>query len=244
MATAVRHLRSEAEVRSLILRYRSGDGRACEQLVVHHLPLVEALARRFVSKDEVLDDLVQVAVIGLLKAVKRFDPERGRPFAAFAMPTILGELRHHVRDRTWPVRIPRRIRRLEAELEEPARRLSGRLARSPTPSELAHELGVSERRVARALEVRGAQSVVPLPESAAEGSAGDGVAASEDRLLVEAGLRLLDERRRTIVRRYFLDGWSQVEIARELGISQIHVSRLLRDALGAMRKQLGERPAA
>jgi RNA polymerase sigma-B factor len=206
MHTAQHRLRGEAEVRGLLFRYRQhGDRLACEQLVLMHLPLVRALARRFASTEEGLDDLVQVGVIGLLKAVERFDPERARPFTAYAVPTILGELRHHLRDRTWPVRVPRRV---------------------------------------AAAPARAARRTVPLAEVVGAPDEHDDFGASEDRLIVEAALERLDERRRTIVRRYFLDGLSQVEIARELGISQIHVSRLLRGALGTMRDVLGARPAA
>jgi RNA polymerase sigma-B factor len=172
-----------------------------EQLVRAHRSLVDALARRFVSDGESLEDLRQVALIGLLKAFDRFDPERGVPFAAFAVPTILGELRHHVRDRPWPVRVPRHVRRLEVELRRPAR------------------------------------VAVPLADGA-ELAAPDRLADSENRLLVESLLRRLGARERTIVGRYYFTGCSQAEIARDLGISQIHVSRLLRSALETMREQL------
>jgi RNA polymerase sigma-B factor len=177
------------------------DRDAREQLVRAHGALVDALARRFVSDVESLEDLRQVAVIGLLKAFDRFDPERGVPFPAFAVPTILGELRHHVRDRAWPVRVPRRVRRLELELRRPAR------------------------------------VAVPLADDD-ELAAPDRLAESENRLLVESLLRRLGGRERTIVGRYYLTGCSQAQIARDLGISQIHVSRLLRSALETMREQL------
>ncbi len=207
-----------------------------------YLPLVEALARRFAGADEGLEDLVQVGAIGLMKAVQRFDSGRGAPFAAFAVPTIVGELRHHVRDRAWPVRISRRVRALDAELTRPTRDLRTRLDRNPTAAELAGLVGVSERRVVRALESREARSVVPLQDDLPQTAVEDPLAATEDRLVVEAGLRVLDPRERTIVRRYFLAGRSQSEIARELGISQIHVSRLLRRALDRMADQIA--PAA
>jgi RNA polymerase sigma-B factor len=177
------------------------DRDAREQLVRAHRLLVEALARRFVSDVESLEDLCQVGVIGLLKALDRFDPERGVPFPAFAVPTILGELRHHVRDRAWPVRVPRRVRRLEVELRRPAR------------------------------------VAVPLADGA-QLAAPDRLAESENRLLVESLLRRLGGRERTIVGRYYFTGCSQAQIARDLGISQIHVSRLLRSALETMRGQL------
>ena len=177
------------------------DRDACEQLVQAHRPLVDALARRFVSDGESLEDLRQVALIGLLKAFDRFDPARGVPFSAFAVPTILGELRHHVRDRAWPVRVPRRVRRLEVELRRPAR------------------------------------VAVPLADGA-ELAAPDRLAESENRVLVASLLRRLGGRERAIVVRYYFTGCSQAQIARDFGISQIHVSRLLRSALETMREQL------
>jgi RNA polymerase sigma-B factor len=166
-------------------------------LVSEHLGLADVLARRFVSEIEPLEDLRQVAVIGLLKASERFDPNRGVPFEAFAVPTILGELRHHVRDRGWPVRIPRRARGVEPEERRPAR------------------------------------MVMPLAEN--DLPARDELAESEDRLLVSALLERLGGRERAIVERYFFAGCSQAQIARELSLSQIHVSRLLRAALAVMR---------
>jgi RNA polymerase sigma-B factor len=171
-----------------------------ETLIWKHLALADALARRFVSEIEPFEDLRQVALIGLLKACDRFDPARGVPFEAFAVPTILGELRNHVRDRAWPVRVPRRVRRLELEQRRPPR------------------------------------VAVPFPED--DLAAPDELAESEDRLLVAALLARLGGRERAIVERYYLAGWSQTEIARELSLSQIHVSRLLRSALAVMRDQL------
>jgi RNA polymerase sigma-B factor len=177
------------------------DGVAREQAVRAHLPLVEALALRFASDVESVEDLRQVGVIGLLKAVDRYEPDRGTPFTAFAVPTILGELRHHVRDRAWPVRVPRRVRRREVEL-----------SRSP--------------RIA-----------VPLADEA-DLAARDELADSENRLLVGSLLQRLPRRERAVVARYFFADRSQAQIARELGISQIQVSRVLRGALVTMRALL------
>jgi RNA polymerase sigma-B factor len=171
-----------------------------DALVREHLGLAAVLARRFVSEVEPFEDLRQVAVIGLLKACDRFDPARGVPFEAYAVPTVLGELRHHVRDRAWPVRMPRRVRR--------------------------HAL---EERGAPHVAVTLAQDDLPAPDDLAE---------SEDRLLVSALLEGLGSRERAIVERYFFAGCSQAQIARELSLSQIHVSRLLRAALAVMRDQL------
>jgi RNA polymerase sigma-B factor len=174
------------------------DVDAREQAVRAHLPLVETLARRFASDVESVEDLRQVGVIGLLKAVDRYEPDRGTPFTAFAVPTILGELRHHVRDRAWPVRVPRRVRRREVELSRPPR----------VAVPLADDAGLAAR---------------------------DELADSENRLLVGSLLQRLTRRERAVVARYFFADRSQAQIARELGISQIQVSRVLRGALVTMR---------
>ncbi len=170
-----------------------------DELVDAHLALVDALARRFVSAAEGFDDLRQVGVIGLLKAAARFDPGRGVPFAAYAAPFVLGELRHHVRDCTWPVRVPRAD--------------GGR----------------------RAVAV-----AVPLEDNVV--AAPDELADADDRLLVTSLVRELDAREREVVFRYFVRGRSQADIGRELGMSQIQVSRMLRASLAAMRRRLESVP--
>ena len=164
-----------------------------DELVDAHLPLVDALARRFVTDTEGMDDLRQVGVIGLLKAAVRFDPRRGVPFAAYAVPFVLGELRHHVRDCPWPVRVPR----------------------------------TDGRRRALA---------VPLDETTV--AARDELADADDRLLVTSLVRELGLRQREVLFRYFVRGRSQADIGRELGMSQIQVSRMLRASLARMRRRL------
>ena len=169
-----------------------------DELVRAHLPLVDAVARRFVSEAETIDDLRQVGVIGLLKAARRFDPGRNVPFAAYAVPFVLGELRHHVRDCAWPVRVPRTE-------------------------------GGRSRTV-----------VVPLDEAAIP--APDELADTDDRLLVASLLRRLGAREREVAYRYFVRECSQADIGRELGMSQIQVSRMLRSSLAVMRRRLEALP--
>jgi RNA polymerase sigma-B factor len=166
-----------------------------DALVGAHLALVDALARRFVSEAEGMDDLRQVGVIGLLKAAGRFDPGRGVPFAAYAAPFVLGELRHHLRDSTWPVRVPRADGRPRAQAV-----------------------------------------AVPLEEGVA--AAPDELADADDRLTVRALVLELGSRQREVVYRYFVRGRSQADIGRELGMTQIQVSRMLRTSLAAMRQRL------
>lgn len=184
----------------------AATGEARRQAIEQHLPLVHAVARRFAHRGEPLEDLVQVGAVGLIKAVDRFDPERGVTLGAYAAPTIAGEIRRHLRDRVALIRIPR-----DAGDEAAA-------ARFPLPLEAA---------------------AGSRPDDAAE----RGLARSEDRALVASGLRALPPRQRRVVRLRYYHDLSQRGIATQLGISQVHVSRLLRDSLGRLGRELG-RPAA
>lgn len=234
---------------ALLRAYRAtGDTAARERLIEHYLPLVRALARRFAHCGEGLDDLVQVGSIGLIKAIDRFDPERGSDLAAFAVPTITGEIKNHLRDRCGPIRVPRRVADLRRSLRGPRARLAAGLARPPTPSELARETGEEERRVAEAIALDAAGHVISLSdpdgqgEAPAVGALEDPFDACEDRLLLAAGFRTLSERERRILHLRFFAGLSQAEIAREIGLSQIQVSRQIRSSLERMRGAIGERP--
>jgi RNA polymerase sigma-B factor len=220
------------------------DERAREELVREHVGLVRALARRYAGGTEPLDDLVQVGSIGLVKALDRFDPERG-DFASYAVPTIVGELKRHFRDRTWTVSVPRSVKDLSIVVSRELDRLSNELGRSPSIAELAHAVGADEEEVLEALEATRAQTLRPLVTgSEEEGELGEvavlgveetGFAEVDDRSLLADGLRALDPRERRIVGLRFAGHLSQSQIAREVGISQMHVSRLLRTALEKMR---------
>jgi RNA polymerase sigma-B factor len=233
----------------LLRAYRDrGDLAARDELVRLYLPLVRSLARRHRHSGEQLEDAVQVGAIGLLKAIDRFDPDRGEAFAAFAVPTVVGELRRHLRDRSWPVRVPRRLQELRHALDEAGSELAGKLARSPTPAELAREVGQAEDDVIRAFQAERLRSPVSLsspdPGEQAElllfeqRASAETADLCEHRLLVAAALRALDRRARRIVHLRFFEGLSQAQIAREVELSQIHVSRLLRDALATLRRHL------
>jgi RNA polymerase sigma-B factor len=240
---------SRDDVDGLLRRYRrTGDPAARERLVELYFPLVRALARRFSHCGERLDDLVQVGSIGLIEAIDRFDPERGSDLASFAIPTITGEIKNHLRDRTAAVRVPRRLAELTLNLRGPRARLAASLARPPTPSELAREAGIDERDVAEAIETERTRTLVPL--SVVDGEDGceikpvglvdDAFEVSNDRLLLAAGFRILPERERRILHLRFFAGLSQAEIAREVGLSQIQVSRLIRSSLERLRGALGQ----
>jgi RNA polymerase sigma-B factor len=230
----------------LLRSYRdTRDPAARERLIELHLPLVWAIARRYANRGERLEDLVQVGAIGLIEAIDRFDPEKGSDFASFAVPTITGEIRNHLRDRTTVVRIPRRAGELNARLRGISNLLAARLCRPPTLNELAREAEIDENEVLDAINADRVRAPAPLPtgNGTAPSDAAilvDGVFDStDDRLLLAAGFRALDARQRRIVLLRFFAGLSQAEIAREVGISQVQVSRVIRASLDRMRRALG-----
>jgi RNA polymerase sigma-B factor len=237
----------EPQARHLLRAYREcGDLQARDQLIRLYLPLVRALARRHGHRGE-MEDAIQVGAIGLLNAVDRFDLRRGS-FEAFAIPTVVGEIRRHFRDRSWPVRVPRRLQELRRELDAPSRELAGRFARAPTATELAQEVGAGEDEVVRAFQTERLRSAVslsaPTPHEQAElrtyehNASEDMTELCDERLFVASGLRALDRRARRIVHLRFFEGMSQAQIAREVQLSPIHVSRVLRDALATLRRHL------
>ena len=206
------------------------------------MALVRSVARRYAGRGETLEDLVQVGAIGLIKASDRFDPTRGVAFATFATPSIEGAIRNHLRDRVSSLRIPRELHQKSGELHQRSGELEAALGRSPTLSELASSLDADERDLERVLSADRARQSIPI-------SAGDdrlelpdhstSISGSEDRLLLADSLRTLDERERRIVLLRFHADLTEREIARELGISQAHVSRLLGGALAKLREDLG-----
>ncbi len=224
-------------------------GRIRDELVEMHLPLVEYLARRFRNRGEPLDDLVQVATIGLIKSVDRFDLERGVEFSTYATPTIVGEIKRHFRDKGWAIRVPRRLQELKLSLTKATSELSQRLGRSPTVGELAGHLGMSEEEVLEGLESANAYSAVSL--DAPDGGDEDSPAVAdtlgvEDESLEGVEYReslkpLLDQlppREKRILLLRFFGNMTQSQIAADLGISQMHVSRLLARTLTELRAGL------
>ncbi len=216
-----------------------------DQLVNAHLPLAEYLARRFANRGEPLEDLVQVASLGLVKAVDRFDPSRGVEFSTYATHTIVGELKRHFRDKAWSVRAPRRMQELYLRLGTAVAALGQQLGRSPTIGELAAELSVSEEEVLEALEAGHAYRSASL-DAPASGQEGESLASqlgAEDPSLEDAERRAtlspllakLPPRERLIVYLRFFENLTQSEIARRLGLSQMHVSRLLARSVAELR---------
>jgi RNA polymerase sigma-B factor len=228
----------EWESRRCLRAHRDGDPEARRRLVELHLPLVAVLARRYRGRGEALEDLQQVGAVALLAAIDRFDPDRGDDLLAFAVPTIDGELRRHLRDRVEAVRPPRRIHELRGALPALDRELIARLGRPPTDDERARAAGARREEVAAATT----PLVVPLEEDRLADDT-DTLRAAEDRVAVSRALRRLPARERRIVALRFGEGLSQAGIASRLGLSQVHVSRLLRSAMQTLRQELDEESA-
>jgi len=204
-------------------------------VIEQNLPLVHSLARRFWRPSEPLDDLVQAGTVGLIKAVDTWDPARGRDLAALARPAIEGEIRHHLRDGGSGPHVARGDRELGARLRALRTDLTARLRRAPTTAELAAEAGVDPARAQRALAAAEPAVALGDDDAARLQSAATGTEAAEARVLLEAGWDVLDERERRLLELRYRDDRSQSEIARELGLSQAHVSRLLKAALERLR---------
>lgn len=227
---------------------RTGDQRLRDELIEQHAWVAAYCARRFAGRGEPVDDLRQVASLGLVKAVERFDPEYGSPFLTFAMPTVLGELRRYFRDATWAVRVPRRAKDLYVEMNRSSEQLRQRLGRSPTLPELAEDLDASLDDVIAAFEAGSAYRPAPLDTGTDDDRGGDAssVMGGDDRDLIGADERLtirsllddLPDRERSIVVMRFFGGLTQSEIAARVGLSQVQVSRLLRQMLEQMRSRL------
>ena len=236
------------ELRRKFHEYAQSRDRALrDELVTAHMGLAEYLARRFTNRGEPLDDLVQVAALGLLKAVDRFDPERGLEFSTYATPTIVGELKRHFRDKGWAVRVPRRVQELHLRLGSVVSQLSQELGRSPTIGEIAQAATVSEEEVLEAIEAGHAYRFTSLDApsgnddemslSAELGSEDQGLIDSEHRVTLSPLIAQFPPRERMILHLRFFEGLTQSEIAGRLGISQMHVSRLLARALAQLRTQ-------
>jgi RNA polymerase sigma-B factor len=225
-----------------------------DQLIEAHLGLAEYLARRFANRGEPLDDLVQVASLGLVKAVERFDPGRGLEFTTFATPTIVGELKRHFRDKGWAVRVPRRVQELHLRVTGVVDELQLELGRSPTVAEIAVRAGTSEDEVIEAVDAGSAYRSTSLDASRGDdeespgllgqlGELDPGLARAESRTGLNPLLRQLPDREQLMLYLRFYEGKTQSEIAQRLGISQMHVSRLLARSLERLR-ELAERNGA
>jgi RNA polymerase sigma-B factor len=239
--------RSICDEGELWRRCGEGDARAREGLVGMYLPLARRMARRYAGVREPYDDLVQVASLGLLNAIDRFDPEAGTPFAGFARPTILGELKRHLRDKVWTVRVPRAVHDRLAKVEATVDALTDELGRPPSIGEVAAGLDLDRDEVLEAMAAGLNRKAVSLDAPAPEVEDGAprvdalaaeerGYAVVEDRVAIAAVAAELDEREREVLRMRFVEELTQRQIAARLGTSQMSVSRLLRRALANLRE--------
>ena len=236
----------------LLRRYHEqGDLQAREKLIEQYMSLVRSLARRYSYRGEQLEDLVQIGAIGLIKAIDRFDLDRGVELTTYATPNIIGEIKRHFRDKGWSVRVPRGLQELNVQLSRLMEQLTVQLGRSPTIPELAKAAGAEEEEVLEALESGRAYSSLSL----SVGGGGDDddldpleslgteehqYEVSEDRAVLAPGFKALDERERRILQLRFFEGLTQSQIAQQVGISQMHVSRLIRRSLEKIRETIAE----
>jgi RNA polymerase sigma-B factor len=231
---------------------RDRDPAIREELVRRYMPFAKRLALRYRGASESFDDLLQVANLGLINAIDRFEPERGIPFTAFASPTILGELKRHFRDRVWTVRVPRGLHDRMAEVDKAITELTKQLQRSPSVAEIAERLELELTDVLEVLEANHNRRPLSLDRPAGAddsdetapvewvGSEDEGFELVEGRIALDAALPFLDERERLVLRLRFVDDLTQSQIAEQIGHSQMHVSRILRRALARIREQIRE----
>ncbi len=235
----------------LLRRYHEqGDLQAREQLIEQYMSLVRSLARRYSFRGEQLEDLVQIGAIGLIKAIDRFDLDRGVELTTYATPNIIGEIKRHFRDKGWSVRVPRGLQELNVQLSRLIEQLTVQFGRSPTIPELAKAAGVEEEEVLEALESGRAYSSLSLSAGSGGGDDEDldplesigteehQYEVSEDRAVLAPGFKALDERERKILQLRFFEGLTQSQIAQQVGISQMHVSRLIRRSLEKIRETI------
>jgi RNA polymerase sigma-B factor len=243
----------ERNDRELLRRYHEqGDLQARERLIEQYMSLVRSLARRYSYRGEQLEDLVQIGAIGLIKAIDRFDLDRGVELTTYATPNIIGEIKRHFRDKGWSVRVPRGLQELNVQLSRLIEQLTVQLGRSPTIPELAKAADSTDEEVLEALESGRAYSSLSL----STGGGGDSdeeldplesigeeeheYEVSEDRAVLAPGFRALDDRERRILHLRFFEGLTQSQIAQQVGISQMHVSRLIRRSLEKIRAEIAE----
>jgi RNA polymerase sigma-B factor len=230
--------------------HEEGDLQAREKLIEQYMSLVRSLARRYAYRGEQLDDLVQIGAIGLIKAIDRFDIDRGVELTTYATPNIIGEIKRHFRDKGWAVRVPRGLQELNVQLSRLMEGLTVELGRSPTIPELAKAAGAEEELVLEAIESGRAYTSLSLSVGGGGGDDDDldpleslgteehQYEVSEDRAVLAPGFKALDERERMILQLRFFDGLTQSQIAQQVGISQMHVSRLIRRSLEKIRETI------
>ncbi len=245
---------TDTGIHVLLAHYaRTRDERVRDSIIAYYQKLVRSLACRFLSGTEPLEDLVQVGTIGLIRAIDRYDPARALPFPVYASPSIVGEIKHHFRDRTWQVKVPRWLQERLLRARRVEQTLMARLDNAPTPAQIAQELGVTEEDVLEVMEMGRSTRAVSLDRTLDAGGGEDGATLMDrlgqrDAALLDLeaysdlrrALVCLNPREREIVRLRFFDDLSQSEVAERLGMSQMHVSRLQQRALGRLHGILAE----
>ncbi len=247
--TGVSHKRSE-EKQLLHAYHVNGDSRVRDELIVRYMPLVYGVSRRYSQRGEQLEDLVQVGCIGLIKAIDRFDPGRGVALSTYATPNIIGEIKRYFRDKGWAVKVPRGLLELNMKLERVTGFLAGNNHRSPTVDELAGAVGATPEEVMEAIEAGRSRCSLSLDHRLggdddderspmeSVGDYDDGFDDAERRIILEPGLERLSSRERRILHQRFFAGLTQSQIAANIGVSQMHVSRLIRRALSKVRAEI------
>jgi RNA polymerase sigma-B factor len=247
------HRARDEEAQMFALYARTRDPAILERLVERFMPLAKNLAGRYSGGVEPYDDLLQVASVGLVNAITRFDPERGFTFATFAVPTILGEVRRHFRDRGWSIRVPRELQERNLEVEKALSALPTRIGRSPSVREVALHVGLTEEEVLEAMEAGSAHHTRSIEAVQGDQDSDDGRALADLLGAEEAGyeaveygatiapvLKRLSDRDRRILHMRFVEDRTQSEIAQEIGVSQMHVSRILRATLKLLRERIAD----
>jgi RNA polymerase sigma-B factor len=256
MSAVASEPRSPVAERELWRRFTAHrDQAARAELVEQYMPLARRMASRYAGVSEPYDDLLQVASLGLLNAVDRFDTSRGTPFAGFAKPTILGELKRHFRDKVWTVRVPRSVHDRMGEIEKATEKLTLEKGRPPSVEELAEQVGIEAAQVLEVLEAQHNRKPLsldapPVGEDPEDASGAEWVGRPdgnydlvEDRIAMESVLPVLGEREREVLRLRFAEELPQTEIALRIGCSQMHISRLLRRSLDKLREAAEAGPA-
>jgi RNA polymerase sigma-B factor len=248
---------TDEQVQALIKKYQQDeDSQAQDQLIDHFRELVETLAFKFAHGSEPYEDLVQVGMIGLIASLKRFDLSLGRSFESFAVPTIIGEIKRHIRDKTWSVHVPRRIKELGPRIKTAVEELTTKLQRSPKVEEIAEYLGVTEEEVLETMEMGRSYHAVSVDSPIEAGSDGSqvtlldlvgtndaGFDQIDRKLLLEKVFSVLTEREQEILKLTFFENLSQKQAGDKLGISKMHVSRLQRRALQKLRQAIRMEPS-
>ncbi|HEU4974791.1 MAG TPA: SigB/SigF/SigG family RNA polymerase sigma factor [Baekduia sp.] len=256
MADAGGHIETAgraAREQELLRRYHvDGDARARDQLAEEMLPLARALAGRYAGRGEPMDDLVQVACVGIMKAIEGFDLSREVRFSSYATPTVLGEIKRHFRDRTWAMRVPRGMQELQLQVAKKRDELTGELGRSPTVQELAEAVDAPFEEVLATIQSAGARRTRSLDEPTGEdmtladsiGGRDVELERSEMRVLLDDAMDVLSERDREVLRLRFEEDLTQTEISERIGVSQMQISRIIRQSIAKLRLEIERAPGA